>query len=43
MSVEDGERMSVEQKFVIKEIDKSTSRLNYKSAKGELHHSLTNE
>lgn len=42
MSAEDHENMSKEQAWMIHEIDKSTSRLNYKNTKGDIHHSLLN-
>lgn len=41
MSVEDGENMSKEQSWLIKEIDKSANRLKYRNQpKDEVHHSL---
>ncbi|MFZ2152164.1 MAG: hypothetical protein WAV09_03590 [Minisyncoccia bacterium] len=42
MSAEDGEQLSKEQAWLIREIDKSTSRINYKNPKGNAHHSLEN-
>ena len=40
MSADDGENMSKEQKWLIKEIDKSIARANYTNSKGEIHHSM---
>jgi len=42
MSVEDGEQMSKEQAWLIKEVDKSANRLKYRNVpKDKVHHSLT--
>lgn len=40
MSPEDSEGMSLVQKWLVHEIDKSISRQNYKNPKGEVHHSM---
>lgn len=40
MSPELHERMNKAQQWMIHELDKSVSRINYKNPKGEIHHSL---